>query len=79
MGTFFYYSGFRFYAYSGDHRPLHVHISFRGAEAKIKIEDGIQLIYNNGFSDRTINQLIDIVTRLQKRIIAEWETQLEDQ
>lgn len=77
MGTFFWYQNLRFFAFSGDHRPLHVHVEYDGAEAKIQVEGGVMLVYNHGFSDRTMGQILEIVKKLQKRIIAEWEAQIE--
>ena len=43
MPTLFFYLGLRFFFYSNDHEPIHVHVSSGDAEAKFCIEPEIVL------------------------------------
>lgn len=48
MPTLFILFGFRFFFWSNEHDPIHVHISKGDAEAKYNIES-LELVENYGF------------------------------
>ena len=48
MPTLFYIFGFRFYFWSNEHEPIHVHVEKGDAEAKFNINP-VELVYNHGF------------------------------
>jgi len=43
MPTIFEKNGFRFFFYSNEHRPLHVHVRYGGGEAVFSVEEGVEL------------------------------------
>ncbi len=48
MPTIFEIFGLRFFFFSGDHAPIHVHVVKGDDDAKIAIIPEIKLVYNNG-------------------------------
>ena len=58
MPTLFFYLGLRFFFYSNNHEPIHVHVSSGDAEIKFRIEPEIVLIENNGLKSHEIRQTI---------------------
>ena len=47
MPTLFYLFGYRFYFWSNDHEPIHVHVRKGDSEAKFNVND-VELIDNYG-------------------------------
>lgn len=54
MPTLFILFGLRFFFYSNDHEPIHVHVRSADGEAKFKIEP-LELVENKGLKTREIN------------------------
>ena len=50
MPTIFTEDGFRFFFYSNEHRPLHVHVSHGDGEAVFEIGDNAELRESHGMS-----------------------------
>ena len=73
MPTLFFYLGLRFFFYSNDHEPIHVHVSSGDAEAKFRIEPEIVLIENNGLKSREIRQSIMAIEENKEVIIERWK------
>lgn len=48
MPILFYYLGLKFFFYSNDHEPVHVHVSNGECDAKFMIEPETKLIENFG-------------------------------
>ncbi len=69
MPTLFYIFGFRFFFWSNEHDPMHVHVSKGDAEAKYNIETLI-LVENFGFKKNEL-RLIESIIEENKEIIAE--------
>lgn len=63
--------GYRFYFYSDDHLPIHIHVSYGDAEAKFNVLGSkITLIVNYGLKSnelrvakRLINKKTDLIIR----------------
>lgn len=66
----FYYLGLKFYFFSNDHEPIHVHVSSGDAEAKFRVEPNIELIENCGLKPREIRQALMAIEE-NKEVIAE--------
>lgn len=64
--------GIRFFFYPNDHEPIHVHVEFQGAYAKIQVSPEVVLIENNGLKAQTIRKALDSVEFYKNDIIAEW-------
>ena len=50
MPTVFELFGLRFFFYSDDHPPIHVHVKRDDNEAKISVEPEVKLVYNHGLN-----------------------------
>lgn len=70
MPTVFILLGFRFYFFSNDHEPIHIHISKGGAEAKYNLIPKIQLVKNLGFKSSEL-KIIEALIDENKEIIIE--------
>ncbi len=70
MPILFYYLGLKFYFFSNDHEPIHVHVSSGDAEAKFRVEPNIELIENFGLKSREIRQALMAIEE-NKEVIAE--------
>ncbi len=77
MPTLFFYLGLRFFFYSNDHEPIHVHVSSGDAEAKFRIEPEIVLIENSGLKSREIRQAIMAIEENKEVIIERWKEYFE--
>lgn len=69
MPTLFILLGFRFFFWSNEHEPAHVHISKGDAEAKYNI-NSLELVENYGFKKNEL-RLIESILEENKEIIAE--------
>jgi hypothetical protein len=54
MPTIFTEDGFRFFFYSNEHRPIHVHVSHGGGEAVFEFGDGVALKEAQGMSVKNL-------------------------
>lgn len=69
MPTLFILLGFRFFFWSNDHEPIHVHISKGDSEAKYNIDD-LELVENFGFKKNEL-RMIEAILEENKDIIKE--------
>lgn len=71
MPTLFIFFGFRFFFWSNDHEPIHVHISKGDCEAKYNVET-IELVDNFGFKKNELRMIESIIDENQDVIIDRW-------
>ncbi len=71
MPTLFYLFGYRFFFWSNEHEPIHVHISKGEAEAKYNIY-GPELIYNHGFKKNELRMIESIIEENSGIIVQRW-------
>jgi hypothetical protein len=64
--------GYRFYFYSNDHLPIHVHVLKGNAEAKIHLEPEILIKYNFGFKSNELRNILLIVENNIDQIKLKW-------
>ena len=62
MPTILYIFGLRFYFYSDEHRPIHVHIEYGGNDAKIEIETR-DVKYNRGIKAGDLRRALQIIAK----------------
>lgn len=74
MPTLFIIFGIRFFFYSDDHDPIHVHIDYQGKFAKIEVEPEVRVIYNHGVSAQIIKKALKTVENYKEDIIEEWHS-----
>lgn len=72
MPTLFTLFGLRFFFFSGDHEPIHVHIVKGDDDAKIEIVPTIKLIYNNGLKQGDIKKALKLAELYKEEIILAW-------
>ena len=71
MPTLFIIFGLRFFFYSNEHLPIHVHVKNADGEAKFEVEN-VQLITNKGLKNKDIALAISIIEENKEIIIAKW-------
>ena len=71
MPTVFIFFGYRFYFYSNDHTPIHVHVSKGGSEARYEVEQ-IKLLENHGFKRQELSYIEGIIEENREVIIERW-------
>lgn len=72
MPTLFILFGFRFFFWSNEHDPIHVHISKGESEAKFNVEN-IELVENFGFKKNELKMIESILEENREIIIARWK------
>lgn len=72
MPTLFYLLGYRFYFWSNDHEPIHVHVSKGDSEAKFNVID-VELIDNYGFKKNELRLIESLIEENKEVIIARWK------
>lgn len=72
MPTIFTENGFRFFFYSNDHDPIHVHVRRGDGEAVFKVEIDVELRESVGFTTKELTQVEEIACRRQQEIINYW-------
>lgn len=55
MPTLFILFGLRFYFYSEEHLPIHIHVKNADGQAKFNVEPEIELVYNKGLKQKDLN------------------------
>jgi len=71
MPTLFTIFGLRFYFYSEEHLPIHVHVRNSDGRAKIQVDPEIVLIENKGIKPNDLKKAL-ILTNLYKEQIMEF-------
>ena len=71
MPTLFTIFGLRFYFYSEEHLPIHVHVRNSDGRAKIQVAPEVVLIENKGIKPNDLKKAL-ILTNLYKEQITEF-------
>jgi len=74
MPTLFTIFGIRFFFYSDDHEPIHVHISYGGKLAKIQVLPEIKIVYDYGVGPAIMKKALNTVENYKEDIISEWHS-----
>ena len=72
MPTIFTKNGFRFFFYSNDHTPIHVHVMKGGGEAVFEAEGTVVLRESVGLKTNELRQAEDLTEEHQELIIRKW-------
>lgn len=72
MPTLFIIFGLRFYFYSNEHLPIHVHVKNADGEAKFEV-DPVNLIDNRGIKRKDISLAEYLIEENKEIIIAKWK------
>ncbi|MEX0957095.1 MAG: DUF4160 domain-containing protein [Rhizobiaceae bacterium] len=76
MPLVFRHRGFRFYFYSNERaprEPQHVHVTKDGIDAKFWLWPDVSVAYNDGFSARTLRELVEIIEDRRAEIAQAWD------
>jgi hypothetical protein len=72
MPTLFIFFGLRFYFYSEEHLPIHIHVQNADGKAKFNVDPEIELVYNKGLKQKDLKLAERIINENRQIIIARW-------
>ena len=78
MPTIMYLFGLRFYFYSEEHLPIHVHVQNGDGKAKINVET-LEVIENKGIKPTDLKKAVDAVRSYQTDIIKAWYEHFDEE
>ena len=64
--------GYRFFFYSNEHRPIHVHVRHGGGEAVFDVEQEVELRESQGLKVRELSKAEELATEHRGLIIQKW-------
>lgn len=71
MPTLFIIFGYRFFFWSNDHEPIHIHVSKADSEAKFQVLE-VELIENHGFKKNELKMIESLIEENKDIIIERW-------
>lgn len=72
MPKIFEQDGYRFFFYSNEHRPIHVHVRFGGGEAVFEVEQGVELRESQGLKVRELAKAEELAALHRELILQKW-------
>lgn len=78
MPTVLFIFGLRFYFYSEEHLPMHVHVQNGDGRAKIQIETA-EVIENKGIKSVDLKKAVNAVKQYREEMIAAWKEHFDDE
>ena len=76
MPTILEKDGYRFFFYSNDHRPIHVHVRYGGGEAVFNVENEVELRESQGLKLRELSKAEKLAEENKRLIIKKWHEYL---
>ena len=76
MPTIFEQEGFRFFFYSNDHTPIHVHVSKGSGEAVFNMESEVILRESIGLKVKELARAQELAEANKETIIEKWHEHL---
>ncbi len=73
MPTILVLFGIRFFFYSREHEPMHVHIENGDGKAKFEIEPHVRLVENKGMKNKDLKLAESIIEENREFIVNEWK------
>jgi hypothetical protein len=64
--------GFRFFFYSNDHRPVHIHVRYQDGEAVFDVESTVSLRESHGFRVKDLAKAEEMAEENRELIISKW-------
>ena len=77
MPTLFIIFGLRFYFYSEEHLPIHVHVQKGKGRAKFIVEPEVELVENIGLKAQEISLAKSLVEENREVIIERWKSHIK--
>jgi hypothetical protein len=72
MPTVFYIDGFRFFFYSNEHLPKHIHVEKAEKTAKFNLEN-MELIKSIAFNASELKQIRNLIEENRDFLIQKWD------
>ena len=76
MPKIFEKDGYRFFFYSNEHRPIHVHVRYGAGEAVFDVEHLVELRESFGLKVRELSHAEELAREQQTLIIQKWHEHL---
>ena len=64
--------GLKFYIYTRDHQPPHIHVVSQDGTAKFAISENIELLANDGMKSKDLKLAEVIIEENKENIVKEW-------
>ena len=77
MPTIIFLFGLRFFFYSEEHLPIHIHVQNGDGRAKIMVETG-EIAENNGIKQKKKKKATEIVDQYRDDIIKAWNEYFDE-
>jgi hypothetical protein len=74
--TIFTKEGFRFFFYSNEHRPIHVHVRKGGGEAVFDVESGVELRESVDLKLQELRRAEELALESRELILRSWHEHL---
>jgi len=65
-------NGYKFYIYTNDHLPIHVHVVKSGKEVKVVLVPEVLIKDNHKFKIKELKRIIEIIEQHYEFIIKKW-------
>jgi hypothetical protein len=76
MPKIFEKDGFKFFFYSNEHLPIHVHVRHGGGEAVFVVEEGVELRESQGLNVKDLGKAQSLAEENKTLIITKWNEHL---
>lgn len=70
--------GLRFFFYSDEHHPIHVHVETDGHKGKIVLEPEVTIEYNHGIKPKDMKRAVEIVRIYRDEFIEKWNEYFDE-
>ncbi len=77
MPKIFEKDGYKFYFYSNEHRPIHVHVRHGGGEAVFNVEGIVELRESQGLKVKQLAHARELAEEHRKLIVDKWHEHLD--
>lgn len=77
MPTVLFVFGLRFFFYSDEHLPIHIHVRNGDGKAKIDVETG-EILKNTGIKPNDLKRATEIVSLFKNEIIEKWNEYFDE-
>lgn len=72
MPTILREKGYRFFFYSNEHLPRHIHVSGKDGEIKVEL-DSLKLVYNFNMKEKDVGKILEIINKKRFVFVREWD------
>lgn len=69
--------GLRFFFYSDEHLPIHVHVENADGRAKFQLSPTVELISNDGIKPKDLKKAKALCETFQEDFIAKWNEHMD--